>query len=86
MKTLLIALTASLAIAGGTARAQETKGHEHHTAPPAAAEQKADADADHKEMCACCKKDGGMAAMQDTMKDMMKEMPGKMKDSAKENK
>ena len=85
MKTLLIAVTAAFAIAGGTARAQETKAHQHMQTP-AATEQKADDNAEHKEMCACCKKDGGMAAMQDKMKDMMKDMPGKMKDSAKENK
>lgn len=84
MKTLMLVITASLAIAGGTARAQETKGHEHNM-PPAATEQKADENGEHKEMCPCCKKDG-MAAMQDKMKGMMKEMPGKMKDSAKENK
>lgn len=43
MKTVFLALIATLAIAG-TARAQEPQAHEHeHAQPPAAAEQKADA-------------------------------------------
>ena len=81
MKTLLLVITASFAIAGGTARAQETKGHQHNMPPAASVEQKDD-NAEHKEMCACCKKDGGMAAMQEKMKDMM----GKTKEPPKGDK
>ena len=83
MKTLLLAITASLALAGGTAWAQETKDHHDHSQAPAASEEKAGDTAEHKEMCACCKKEGGgMAGMQDKMKDMM----SRMKDTAKEHK
>jgi hypothetical protein len=82
MKMLFLTTLVTLAIAAGTARAQEPVAHEHeHAQPPVVAEQKApDADAatpERKEMmCACCK--GGDAAMKDKMQDKMKKM---MKDT-----
>jgi hypothetical protein len=82
MKTLFLALIATLAISG-TARAQEPKAHEHeHAQPPAVADQTAgDEKAEHKDMdmCMCCKKDGD-TAMQDKMKDKMKDMKKMMED------
>jgi len=86
-KTLLFTFIAALALAG-SARAQETKAHDHeHGQPAALADQKADDTADHKDMCACCKKDGDdMAAMKDKMKDKMKTMMGKTNDEGKEKK
>lgn len=78
MKPLLFAFITTLALAGA-ARAQEPKLHDHeHAQPPAVAEQKDDK-AEHKEMCACCRKDGDTAGMKD-MKDKMREkMQEKMK-------
>jgi len=77
MKALLFALMATAALGAGTARAQETKAHQHeHVQPPPVPEEKVDEKAEHKEMCACCRKDGdstdAKAAMMDKMKDMMK--------------
>ena len=84
MKLLTGALIAALAIVGGGARMQDVPAvHQHeHAQPPAVAEQKAGEQTEHNGMCACCTKDGGMAGMQEKMKEMM----GKMKDTAKENK
>ena len=77
MKALFLALVTTLTLGTGVARAQETKAHDHeHAQPPAVPEQKADGQPEHKDMCACCQKDG-MAAMKDAMKDKMKDMMGK---------
>jgi len=81
MKTLFLALIATLAIAG-TARAQEPKAHEHeHAQPPAVADQKSAGEAEHKDMCMCCMDmKNGDKTMQDKMKAMQDKMQGMKQD------
>ena len=77
MKTVFLAVIATLAIAG-TARAQEPKAHEH-AQPPAVVEQKA-GEAEPKDMCMCCMEmKNGDKAMQDKMKAMQDRMQGMKK-------
>jgi len=74
MRLLTFAFIATLALAGA-ARGQETTAHDHEHGQPAAAGAQS-AGAEHEEMCACCRKEGGMdmTAMRAKMADKMKEM------------
>ncbi len=85
MKIAFVTFIATLAIAGGTARGQDPKSHEHeHNQPPAVSE-KADEQAEHKDMCMCCK---AGSDMHEKMMQMMKDMKsdGKKEEKKEEKK
>ena len=83
MKIWLLTLVALVTLTGATARMQETKGHDHAQMPADAAKtEKAEAKADKKGMCACCKDMD--SEMKSRMQEQMKGMKEMMKDKSAE--